>query len=85
MLMLGFTGASFFFTKWREPLRELDPDGGGDFNRGDTGHCGVASPDAVPLLLACLGNLDVASAAGAGCIPGTLAAESALWIAAADG
>ena len=38
--------------------------GGGLFNRGDAGHCGVVSPDAGPALFvgpALAGNLDTAS------------------------
>ena len=44
-----------------EPRRELVTDGGGDFIRGDIGHCGVLSPDTPPTLLFARGSLDTAS------------------------
>lgn len=66
-----------------EPRLEFGPDGGGDFSRGDTGHCGVVSALA-PVLLADRGTLD-ASPAAAFCSEGTLAADNARCMAAAEG
>lgn len=64
--------------------------GGGLFNRGEVGHCGVVSPEAGPALFAPTreGSFDTASdtappAPAESC--GTLLAESARCIAAADG
>jgi hypothetical protein len=64
--------------------------GGGLFNRGEAGHCGVVSPEAGPTLFAPAreGNFDTASDT-APPVPaescGTLLAESARCIAAAEG
>lgn len=76
-------GASAFFAVVAEPRLEFGPEGGGDFNRGDIGHCGVVSPLA-PVLLFCLDTLP-ASFVPPPCSAGTFAADSALWIAAAEG
>ena len=64
--------------------------GGGLFNRGEAGHCGVVSPEAEPVLFAPArdGNFDTASDTAPpnpaeSC--GTLLAESARCIAAAEG
>lgn len=64
------------------PLLELTAEGGGLFKRGETGHCGVLSPDEPPLPC----SLDTASVTAPppdNC--GTLLADNALCIAAADG
>ena len=74
--------ALFWFTA--EPLLELDPEGGGDFSRGDVGQCGVVSLDAFALFGG-LGSFDTASETAPPCSCGTLAADSARCIAAADG
>jgi hypothetical protein len=64
--------------------------GGGLFNRGEAGHCGVVSPEAGPALFAPAreGSFDTASVT-APPVPaescGTLLAESARCIAAAEG
>ena len=68
-----------------EPRLELVADAGGDFIRGDIGHCGVLSPDPPPALRLARGSLDTASVTGPERSCGALAADSALWIAAADG
>lgn len=65
-------------------------EGGGLFNRGEAGHCGVVSPEAGPTLFAPArdGSFDTASDT-APPVPaescGTLLAESARCIAAAEG
>jgi hypothetical protein len=64
-------------------------EGGGLFNRGEAGHCGVVSPEAGPALLgpARAGSFDTASVTGPppeeSC--GTLLADKALCIEAAEG
>lgn len=82
-LMVGAGLLSGFFGAVEDPRRELDPDGGGDFNLGDIGHCGVVSPLA-PVLLFGLETLAV-SAAELFCSAGTFAADRARCIAAAEG
>lgn len=64
--------------------------GGGLFNRGEAGHCGVVSPEAGPALFgpARVGNFDTASVTAPpppADRDGTLLADSAPWIAAAEG
>lgn len=81
-LMLGTGAGSGFLLCIADPRLEL-ADGGGDFSRGDIGHCGVLSPDPPPVLCA-RGNFDTASDTDP-CNCGTLAADSARWIAAAEG
>lgn len=78
--------SGFFCCAVEDPLLELgpDPDGGGDFNRGDVGQCGVVSPDPVPPFGA-LGRRDTASDTPPACNCGAFAADSALCMAAADG
>ena len=83
-LILGAAVASAFFCATAEFLRELAADGGGDFSRGDSGHCGVVSPEPAALLC-CLGSFDTASDMEPCCSCGTAAADKALWIAAAEG
>lgn len=65
-LMIGAELGSGFFgcCGAADPLLELDADGGGDFRRGDIGHCGVVSPDPPPALLLALGSLETASVTG---------------------
>ena len=82
--MLGGAAASGFFCAVAEPLRELVPEGGGDFKRGDVGQCGVLSSDA-PALLGALGSFETPSGTGPACKLGTFAADNALCIAAAEG
>ena len=58
--ILGVVGCSCRFCV--DPLLEFGPDGGGDLSLGETGHCGVFSPDTVALaLLGALGSFDTAS------------------------
>lgn len=73
--MVGAALPSAFFAAADDPRLELGPEGGGDFSRGDIGHCGVVSPLALVLLF----GLDTLaeSAAVPLCSAGTLAAESA--------
>lgn len=79
-------GASGLFIAVPEPRLEFTPEGGGDFILGDSGHCGVDSADAT-VLLGPRGSLEVDSAAAVpGCCScGTLDAERARCIAAAEG
>lgn len=88
--MTWIAGASSFFV---DPRRELGPEGGGDLTRGEIGHCGVVSPEAVALFTG-LANLDTASVTDVprvwvcvccGCSCGTLEADSARCMAAAEG
>lgn len=74
MTMFGGTGETFppsgFFCVRNEFLRE--PDGGGDFSRGDIGHEGVVSPGVVLVLdvgviLAGLAIREVGSEVGGSC------------------
>lgn len=85
--------SSAFFTATELILACLEVErdaGGGLFNRGEAGHCGVLSPEAGPALFgpARAGSFDTASVTAP---PppaerdGTLLADSALWIAAAEG
>jgi hypothetical protein len=78
--MLGAAVPSTFFCVAADPLRELEPDGGGDFKRGDVGHFGVFSPD-----LGAFGGFETPSATPVACSCGAFAADKALCIAAADG
>lgn len=101
-LILGGVGAgaaatadrldgSVFFPLTALPLLELAAEGGGLFNRGDTGHCGVESPEPpAPVLRAPPrpGSFDTASVTPPLLLPdicGTLLADNALCMAAADG
>ena len=80
--MLGVdTVSDFLEAVAAEPRLELGPEGGGDFSRGDVGQCGVLSP-LPPALFGGRGSLEAASPAWR---VGTLAADRALCIAAADG
>lgn len=69
--------------------REFDrEDGGGLFNRGEAGHCGVVSPDTDPALFwpPRAGSFDTASVTAPPAeSDGTLLADSARWMAAAEG
>lgn len=86
-------GSSAFFPAKEARLACLEVTrlaGGGLFNRGEGGHCGVVSPEAGPALFgpAREGSFDTASvtappAPAESC--GTLLAESARCIAAAEG
>jgi len=59
---------SAFFCATVEPLLELLADGGGDFNRGEMGHCGVMSPElGPPTFFADLGSRETGSAAAPDC------------------
>lgn len=86
----GPASSAFFPTTDAIPacLPETRDEGGGLFNRGEAGHCGVVSPEAGPALFgpARAGNLDTASVTAP---PeeswGTLLADKALWMAAAEG
>lgn len=82
-LIVGVTLPSAFFVVVAEPRLEFGPEGGGDFNLGDIGHCGVVSPLALVLLFA----LDalVASPVPPVCSAGTFAADNARCMAAAEG
>lgn len=77
-------GASAFLAVVAEPRLELGPEGGGDFNRGDIGHCGGVVSPLAPVLLFCLDALPASFVPPPG-RAGTFAADSALWIAAAEG
>lgn len=61
----GPASSAFFPTTDAIPacLPETRDEGGGLFNRGEAGHCGVVSPEAGPALFgpARAGNLDTAS------------------------
>ena len=69
---------STFLGAMAEPLLLLVADGGGDFKRGEIGHCGVVSPDPGPVLFVDRGNLETASVTEVvDCNCGTLAADKA--------
>lgn len=78
--------ASFLFCARSESL--LLADGGGDLSLGLTGHEGVVASLGVFVLeppRAGRAMRDAGSTAGAGCSCGAVAAESARWMAAAEG
>lgn len=82
-LIVGAAVDSAFLTAFEDVRLELAPDGGGDFSLGDIGHCGVVSPLAPELLF---GLEALAASVGAPpCSVGTLAADNARCIAAAEG
>lgn len=86
--MLGVANASgLLCCATAEPRLELGPDGGGDLRRGEIGHCGVVSPEGVTDFGTRPGNFDTASLTAEPfcCRCGTLDADNARWIAAADG
>jgi len=87
--MLGATlGSVVFFCAALDPRREFAAEvggGGGDFSRGDRGHCGVVSPDPAPRPFGARGRRDTASETGPDGSCGTLAADNARWMAAAEG
>lgn len=86
--MLGIAdGSGFLCCAAADPRRELGPDGGGDLSRGDIGHCGVVSPEATALFCARPGSLATASLTVEpfDCSCGTLDADNARCMAAADG
>lgn len=82
-LIVGAGVLSGFFGAVADPRLEFEPDGGGDFNLGDIGHCGVVSPLA-PVLLFGLDTL-AESVVELFCSAGTFAADSARCMAAAEG
>lgn len=82
-LMTGAGVLSVFFAAVVDPRLELGPEGGGDFNLGDMGHCGVVSPLA-PWLLFGLATRPPSAAPPPGSVS-TLAADSARCMAAAEG
>lgn len=82
-LIVGGAFPSAFFADVAEPRLEFGPDGGGDFSLGDKGHCGVVSPLAEVLLFA--RDALAASAVGPLGRVGTLAADNARCMAAAEG
>ncbi len=51
--------SGFFCCVAFDPLRELEPEGGGDVTLGDDGHLGVVSP--VPVPFDAFGSFDTAS------------------------
>jgi hypothetical protein len=91
-VFVGPASSAFFPITEAMPVcrAETRDEGGGLFNRGDAGHCGVVSPEAGPELFVGpvrAGSLDTASVTA----PlseeswGTLLADKALCIAAAEG
>lgn len=68
-VMGGAELESVFLCDNADPRLELTAAGGGDLNRGDTGHCavvGVLSPEGT-VDLEVRGNFDTASVTGPGC------------------
>lgn len=80
-IILGVDAPRWF----SESLLALTDDGGGDFNLGDCGHVGVLSPDPAAERGCIFGNLETASVTEPAGNCGTLVADKALWMAAADG
>jgi hypothetical protein len=82
-------GLLLFFVWARSELRrdrERDScSGGGDFNLGEMGQCGVVSPEFVPDEAFAGRGTREGSCEEVGGSEGMLAADNALWMAAADG
>lgn len=82
--MLGATGGMSALRGERTDSRR-DPDGGGDFSRGEIGQDGRLSAVALEFARDARGSLDEDSEMVVGCSCGAAAAESARCIAAAEG
>ncbi len=85
MKMLGADGPGSGLRCVRSEFRRDPDEGGGDLSRGDTGQCGVFSPDVPADVLCGRGILLAGSVTALGCSWWGVADDNARCIAAADG